>query len=99
MKDEECSLIKSDIIEMQRDVSDGDATLATKRSSLVMPAAAALQVLLQLLKIVYFSIIWTGTCTENGKISNHLNLFTMECREYKTRNLHIYFVTIPFTSD
>lgn len=60
---------------MQRDVSDGDATLATKTISLVMPTAVALQVLLQLLKIVYFSIMWTGTCTENGKFSNHLNLF------------------------
>ena len=44
MKDEECPLIKSDIIEMQRDVSDGDATLATKTSSFVMPTAVALQV-------------------------------------------------------
>ena len=50
MKDEEGPLIKSDI-EMQRDVSDGDATLTTKTSSLVMPNAAALQVLLLLLSI------------------------------------------------
>jgi hypothetical protein len=56
MKDEECPLIKSDIIEMQRDVSDGDATLATKTSSLVKPTAVDLQVLLLLLmpKIVFF---------------------------------------------
>jgi hypothetical protein len=65
MKDEECPLIKSDIIEMQRDVSDGDATLATKTSCLLMPTTVVLQVLLQLLKIVYFSIMWTGTCTGN----------------------------------
>ena len=77
MKDEECPLIKSDIIEMQRDVSDGDAALATKTSSLVMPTAVALQVLLLLLlllKIVYFSIMWTDTCTGSENISNHLNV-------------------------
>lgn len=77
MKDEECPLIKSDIIEMQRDVSDGDATLATKTSSFVMPTAVALQVLLLLLltlTIVYFSIMWPGTCTGNENISNHLNV-------------------------
>jgi hypothetical protein len=76
MKDEECPLIKSDIIEMQRDVSDGDATLATKTSSLVKPNAVALHVLLLLLllKIVYFSIMWPGTCAGNENISNHLNV-------------------------
>jgi hypothetical protein len=67
MKDEECPLIKSDIIEMQRDVFDGDAMLATKTSSLVMPTTVPLQVLLLLLllKIVYFTIMWTVTRTEN----------------------------------
>ena len=74
MKDEECPLIKSDIIEMQRDVCDGDATLATKTSSLVMSTAVALLVLLLLLKIFYFSIMWTGTCTGSEKISNNLNV-------------------------
>ena len=57
MKDEECPLTKSDIIEMQRDVSDGGAMLATKTSSLVMPTAVALQALLQLPKIVYFFLL------------------------------------------
>jgi hypothetical protein len=73
MKDEECPLIKSDI-EMQRDVSDGDVTLTTKTSNLVMANAVALQLLLLLLNIVYFSIMWTGTCTGNENISNHLNV-------------------------
>jgi hypothetical protein len=73
MKDEECPLTKSDI-EMQRDVSDGDATLTTKKSSLAMPNAVALQVLLLLLNIVYLPIMWTGACTGNENISNHLNV-------------------------
>jgi hypothetical protein len=72
MKDEECPLIKSDIIEMQRDGSDRNATLAPPTSSLVMPTAVALQVLLLLLKIVYFSIMLTGTCTGSENISNNL---------------------------
>jgi hypothetical protein len=62
---------------MQRDVSDGDATLATKTNKLVVPTAVALQVLLLQLEIVYFSIMWTGTCTGNENVSIHLNLFTM----------------------
>jgi hypothetical protein len=74
MKDEECPLIKSDIIKMQRDVSEGDATLATEPSSLVMPTAVALQLLILLLKMVYFYIMWRGTCKGNEHFSNHLNV-------------------------
>jgi hypothetical protein len=55
MKDEECPPIKTDIIEMRCGVSGGDATLATKTSSLVLPTSMASQQLLLLTKAFHFS--------------------------------------------